>query len=299
MLLILTKVEASLETFYHAVSILSCRLRTINIHSDSNISYLRQCNSAQQIVSIMQLKLHSCLAPLPIIPYAVSLSLSVAYRQLRQTRLETTKELAKHQVEMCAKVLEELSSTWWSASSMAKLARKALLELDKAAQNSKRGKARGSQSTTQKLPSLVNGEQQTQAVPDHESVNQFGQEAVDQVQSSQAPRANHEPQSRPGNRHPTGTSGDVNDPLLQNIDNMQGGYPFEATLNPSYPEPDFIGNEAEIENIDAFLGNFLDLKSSRTNEDPSFMDYMDGLGQDYFNEIGASQPVVPSLNIGN
>lgn len=265
--------EASLEIFYHAISILSCRLRRTNKKCNSP-SYLRQCNSARQIVFITQQKSNGYLTPLPLIPYAVSLSLSAAYMQLRQSRLDTTREAAKDQVMMCAEVLENLSRRWWSASTMAKLARKALLELDKAANE---GDKRDS-------PAFMSSSLQDQHTLNREDMDQT-QVTTGQTQPSQIPQSQYN-QERGLNNSPN---------IATNIDNAQREYPFDP--HASYHTQDFTTNQAEIENIDAFLGNFLDLQSSRTNENSSILEYMNGLSQEYFTEM--TQLPGPSADPGS
>lgn len=66
------------------------------------------------------------LPPLPIVPYAVSLSMGVSYRQLRSSKLITHFNRAKASLEACCKSLENLSIYWYSAEAMARLGRKAL-----------------------------------------------------------------------------------------------------------------------------------------------------------------------------
>jgi len=67
--------------------------------------------------------------PLPLIPYAVSLSLTVAYRLLRDKSPSTDVQQAKHDLEIRCEILEGLRKEWWSADAMAKLGRRALASL--------------------------------------------------------------------------------------------------------------------------------------------------------------------------
>ena len=66
------------------------------------------------------------LPPLPLLPYAASLALTVAYRQLRDRSTSTNLEQVKRNLEIRCSLLESLSKRWWSADAMAKLGRKAL-----------------------------------------------------------------------------------------------------------------------------------------------------------------------------
>lgn len=70
------------------------------------------------------------LPPLPIVPYAISLSMGVSYRQLRSSKLITHFDRAKASLEACCSLLENLSPQWYSAEAMARLGRKALQQID-------------------------------------------------------------------------------------------------------------------------------------------------------------------------
>lgn len=70
------------------------------------------------------------LPPLPIVAYAISLSMGVSYRQLRSSRLITHFNRAKASLEASCALLEDLSADWYSAEAMARLGRKALLQID-------------------------------------------------------------------------------------------------------------------------------------------------------------------------
>jgi hypothetical protein len=63
-------------------------------------------------------------SPIPLIPYAISLSLTVAYRGLRDHSSDT--EATASALANRAAMLESLSGRWWTADAMAKLGRKAL-----------------------------------------------------------------------------------------------------------------------------------------------------------------------------
>lgn len=186
---------------------------------------------------------------------------------------------------MCAEVLENLSNRWWSASTMAKLARKALLELGKAANEG--GKEASS--------ALVSSSLQGQCTLNRElvDINELG--GSNQEQPSQVPLSGYNPVNELNNIPPAVTNGVADNSLPTTINSTQREYPFDP--HASYPSQDFTTNQAEIENIDAFLGNFLDLQSSRTNENSSFLEYMDGLSQEYFTEM--TQLPDPSADAGS
>lgn len=189
---------------------------------------------------------------------------------------------------MCAKVLEELSSRWWSASTMAKLARKAVLEIDKAA----------NEGSTKASSTLVSSSLQNRNALNHESVHHNGLSMADQGQSSQVPLRQYGPENSLSNIPTVAANGLADSSLSTNSASIQREYPFDP--NASYPTQYLTTtNQAEIENIDAFLGNFLDLQSSRIDENSSLLEYMDGLNQEYLTEMANStQPPDPSADAG-
>ncbi|KAL9622784.1 MAG: hypothetical protein Q9160_002903 [Pyrenula sp. 1 TL-2023] len=108
-----------LEVYYNAVAILSCRSRTAGTASST-----RQELAALQIEKISQ-SLQS-ISYLPLIPYAISLTMTVAYRQMRHTKLSSHREIAKRSISNCCQALESMKDKWWSAGAMAKLGTKAI-----------------------------------------------------------------------------------------------------------------------------------------------------------------------------
>ncbi|KAL4901956.1 hypothetical protein BDW74DRAFT_68718 [Aspergillus multicolor] len=112
-----------LELYYHAISILSCRYK----HSLG--SYTRLELAAVRINSLVSSECGHCLPPLPVVPYAVSLSMGVSYQEARSSKLATQFERARASLETCCGLLEELS-TWCTAEAMARLGRKALRQID-------------------------------------------------------------------------------------------------------------------------------------------------------------------------
>lgn len=119
---------ATLELFYHSVAILSHRARSDRPSSNSTASYVRRNLSALEVVFIVEEYGKRDLVPLPIIPYALSLSLSVAFIQLRNSKQELHQKRASSTLEKCCTLLENQSAAWWSAGPMALLGRRALQE---------------------------------------------------------------------------------------------------------------------------------------------------------------------------
>ncbi|KAJ5355363.1 uncharacterized protein N7496_012575 [Penicillium cataractarum] len=119
-----------LELYYHCVAILSCRYKLTETLDNTKLSSIRQGLAAIRIHSIIASECAGDLPPLPIVPYALSLSMGVSYRQLRSSRLITHFDRAKASLEASCALLEDLSAEWYSAEAMARLGRKALLQID-------------------------------------------------------------------------------------------------------------------------------------------------------------------------
>ncbi|KAJ6140430.1 hypothetical protein N7470_010435 [Penicillium chermesinum] len=99
-----------LELYYHSVAILSCRHKPNDSLDNTRISSARQGLAAVRVHSIVASEGTGDLPPLPIVPYAVALSMGVAYRQLRSSKLITHSKRAKASLEACCTLLESLSS---------------------------------------------------------------------------------------------------------------------------------------------------------------------------------------------
>jgi hypothetical protein len=91
-------------------------------------SSVRQSLSAIRVASIVAEHYPNNLIALPIIPYALSLSMSVAYKHFRKTPLITSRIRAAADLETRCNLLETVGTTWNSATVMKKLGRKALRE---------------------------------------------------------------------------------------------------------------------------------------------------------------------------
>lgn len=89
---------------------------------------LRQTLSAAQITSILNDDTARKLVLLPYIPYAISLSLSTAHRQIRHSRVLKFQTSARRKVLQNLRHLRDMSEFYWSAAVMAELARKSLFE---------------------------------------------------------------------------------------------------------------------------------------------------------------------------
>ncbi|KAL4800076.1 hypothetical protein BDV19DRAFT_376085 [Aspergillus venezuelensis] len=127
-----------LELYYHAISILSCRYRPSQRPSGSRPSYTRQGLAAVRINILVGSECAQGLPPLPIVPYAVSLSMGVSYQQFRTSKLITHFDRAKASLESCCDLLQALGTYWYSAEAMARLGRKALRQIDECASRNRK-----------------------------------------------------------------------------------------------------------------------------------------------------------------
>ncbi|KAJ5326093.1 transcriptional regulator family: Fungal Specific TF [Penicillium brevicompactum] len=117
-----------LELYYHSVAILSCRYNPAD-SVNGRLSSVRQGLAAVRIHSIVASECVDSLPPFPIVPYSVTLSMGVSYRQLRSSKLITHLDRAKASLEACCSLLEHISPYWYSAEAMARLGQKALHQI--------------------------------------------------------------------------------------------------------------------------------------------------------------------------
>lgn len=68
---------------------------------------------------------------LPFVPYAISLSLSVNYREMRRSKIPMSRSRAKIAFEANCQILERLGEIFWSAAAMAEMGNLTLKELDR------------------------------------------------------------------------------------------------------------------------------------------------------------------------
>ncbi|KAK5693228.1 hypothetical protein LTR17_025176 [Elasticomyces elasticus] len=123
----------TIHLYYLTVAVLSHRSEGIKQIPRATNSSVRQRLCASEIIRIMESDHAGCdLHALPFIPYAVSLTLSVAYQHLRQSQFQHQQEDACEEFSKCKKLLQGLRRTWSSADTMAALARKVQGEIDRA-----------------------------------------------------------------------------------------------------------------------------------------------------------------------
>ena len=110
-----------LSLFHHAMCMASHKSLSINDPVKSTPSYVRQSLSATRVISLLNAELPEFLPPLPLVPYALSLALSVVYRHFRSRRLKVHINRATDELKQCVVLLNRLRSAWWSAGTMADL----------------------------------------------------------------------------------------------------------------------------------------------------------------------------------
>lgn len=219
--------------YYQAVAILSCRSRMHDRSQDSNSS-IRQGLAAVRIHSIVATECAQDLPPLPIIPYALSLSMSVSYQQFRSSRLITHFNRAKASLEACCSLLESMSIYWYSAEAMARLGRRALHEINVAKPSLQRSQGQGVQRLMDpgSVPSASN--------------------AVTHASTTQLATDNHSP----------GVSGRAPAPVAPQ------GDPVELPADLQRVQEN---RQGALEDIDVLFGDFLDLSLPTNFWDPVFL----------------------------
>ncbi|KAH7143608.1 hypothetical protein EDB81DRAFT_884214 [Dactylonectria macrodidyma] len=130
-----TPLIATIETFYHAVIILSCRLtrpgtRTAATTLPPPSANARRSLAAERIACAVP---RDNLSPVPFIPYAVSLALSVEYRKMRHSRLPMFRARAMQAFRRNCEMLRNFGNCFWSASVVAGLGERVLKEMERAA----------------------------------------------------------------------------------------------------------------------------------------------------------------------
>ena len=124
-----------LEIYYHAVAILTSRFRDWKPVTASNSSSIRQALSTLRMLQIAEDLSLNELPALPIIPYTMTLCLTVTYHQCRQS-VSTMAHRATRHLTAAYTALESLANQWWVAEAMAKLGRRAMEKTRHVAQGS-------------------------------------------------------------------------------------------------------------------------------------------------------------------
>jgi hypothetical protein len=99
---------------------------SINAPVKSTPSYVRQSLSATRVIHLLNAEAPEMLPPLPIVPYALGVALSVVYRHFRSRRLKVHVNRATEELKQCVRLLDRLRNAWWSAGTTADLGRAVL-----------------------------------------------------------------------------------------------------------------------------------------------------------------------------
>ncbi|KAH7417121.1 hypothetical protein BKA64DRAFT_701907 [Cadophora sp. MPI-SDFR-AT-0126] len=126
-----TTTLASIEVLYHAVSILSCRTKSWVDPEHSSTAFLRQSLSTSILNSTFSRAPQDQLVLFPFVPYAVSLSMSISYREMRHGKLPMHRARSRCQFQTLCDALSGLEGLFWSASTTAEMGRKLLKEMDR------------------------------------------------------------------------------------------------------------------------------------------------------------------------
>ncbi|KAH7018764.1 hypothetical protein EDB80DRAFT_562441 [Ilyonectria destructans] len=124
---------ASLEMFYLAVVILRDRPKAREGQNQRTPSSAIQLFSATSIISIASEDLKSSITVWPVVPYAVSLATSVAYKSLRNSTIPYKRKQAYALFHSSCDTLDELSKAFLSARAMAQLATDTMQEVERVA----------------------------------------------------------------------------------------------------------------------------------------------------------------------
>ena len=122
---------ATIEIFYHSISIISHRSHIWAEPKRSAPSYLRQALSTSILSSTTPHELQDQLVLFPFVPYAISLSLSIAYREMRHNKLPVHRMRARAHFQASCRLLEGLEGKYCTAANAANMGKKMLREIDR------------------------------------------------------------------------------------------------------------------------------------------------------------------------
>ncbi|KAG7059088.1 fungal specific transcription factor domain-containing protein [Colletotrichum scovillei] len=130
-----SRLLASIELLYHGIGILSCRIPVGSTRSEHlSLALNRQALSAMKITTIIE-DFGNTLSHMTFVPYAVSLSLRVAYRELRSSKVPMLTARSRRQLQSTCKTLRGMSSMFRSAQVMVDLAEQVIQEIDQVCTN--------------------------------------------------------------------------------------------------------------------------------------------------------------------
>ncbi|KAL0936251.1 fungal specific transcription factor [Colletotrichum truncatum] len=130
-----SRLLASVELLYHAIAMLSCRIPVGPSQSEqASLAYTRQSLSAIKVTTVVE-DFGTSLSYMTFVPYAVSLSLRVAYRELRSSKVPMLTARSRRQLQATCRILRDLGGMFRSALVMVDLAEQVLQEMDQVCSN--------------------------------------------------------------------------------------------------------------------------------------------------------------------
>ncbi|TDZ33632.1 hypothetical protein C8035_v010649 [Colletotrichum spinosum] len=130
-----SRLLATVELLYHAIAILSCRIPVGPVPSaKASLAHTRQSLSALKAKTIVE-DFGTSLSHMTFVPYALSLSLRVSYRELRSSKVPMLTARSRRQLQSTCNLLRELGPMFRSALVMVDLAEQVLQEMDQVCSN--------------------------------------------------------------------------------------------------------------------------------------------------------------------
>ncbi|OLN97071.1 hypothetical protein CCHL11_02126 [Colletotrichum chlorophyti] len=123
-----SRLLGSVELLYHAIAILSCRI-PVGPSPSTSLAYARQPLSAIKVTTIVE-DFGISLSHMTFVPYAVSLSLRVAYRELRSSKVPMLTARYRNQLQATCQILRDMGGMFRSALVMADMAVQVIQEID-------------------------------------------------------------------------------------------------------------------------------------------------------------------------
>lgn len=142
---------ATVETLYHSVAMLSHRCNSLQNPDRSSVSYLRANLFVARLTTIMRTNFGSSLSSFPFIPYALSLSLRVSYRELRFSKVPLHRSIARDQLLSICGLLEHFVEIYGFVRRLVTLAIRTIEEMDKVAVSVLQARRDGREGSTQTM----------------------------------------------------------------------------------------------------------------------------------------------------
>ncbi|CAI6340031.1 unnamed protein product [Periconia digitata] len=192
-----------LSLFHHTMCMASHKSLSINAPVKSTPSYTRQSLSATRVIHLLNAEAPERLPPLPLVPYALSVALSVVYRHFRSRRLKVHINRATEEIKQCVTLLNKLRPAWWSAGTMADLGMAVLNNADR-------------NTRAANTPAAAVSEQPENPQSSHQHHRQHHQQQpqFQRMQNQQQHSATHPPPPWPKHEEGTNTALPI-DPRLQ------------------------------------------------------------------------------------